>query len=339
MTLEIIIGVTAYLLLGCGTNNFKGRLIKNDVDTIIYLEMITSWPEWFYLQESAERINKKINENNEVYFAGELVPALEVFDVVGSGEVEFGHTYSYYFYSKHIGWNYFTNMPLGLSKDQMNYWLLRGGGQQLWDQLGEKINLKCFPAGIISPIVGIWSKKEINTIEDFKGLKIRMPGFLGGFFTSDLKVSTILMPILEIYSALETGMIDAAYLDLIPGEKMKINEVCKYFYPMPFLEPCRLITLAVNKPWFNSITPTQQENIRKNASSDENVLQAEIKYLEKNAMDNLTKKGLDIKKKLPKDIIEELKKRGKEYLEKMGLNPESDLHREIHNSFMEARKI
>lgn len=335
MTLEIIIGVTAYLLLGCGTNNFKWRLIKND-DGIF--KMVTSWPEWFYLQESAERINKKINGNNEVYSAGELVPAFEVFDVVGSGEVEFGHTYSYYFYGKHIGWNYFTNMPLGLSKDQMNYWLLRGGGQQLRDQLGEKINLKCFPAGIISPIVGIWSKKEINTIEDFKGMKLRMPGFLGDFFTSVSEASAMTMSIPEIYSALGTGVIDAAYLDLISGEKMKINKLCKYFYPMPFLEPCKLITLAVNKTWFNSITPTQRENIRKNASSDENLLQAEIKYLEKNVMDNLTAKGYKVFNELPKNIIKELKNRGKEYLEKMGFDGD-DLHREIHNSFMEARKI
>src|SRR5699024_9397873 len=115
----------------------------------------------------------------KVYGAGELVPAMGVFDAVSSGSAQMGHAAAYYWKGKHPATPFFTAVPYGMTAQELNSWLNFGGGQQLWDDLYAPFNLKPFACGNSGTQMAGWFNKEINSLNDIKGLKIRMPGIAG----------------------------------------------------------------------------------------------------------------------------------------------------------------
>ena len=114
-----------------------------------------------------------------VHGAGELVPALEVFDAVAAGTAEMGHSASYYWRGKVAASQFFTAVPFGMTTTEMNAWLYHGGGQELWDEIYGKHNLKPFPVGNTGAQMAGWFKKEINSLADMQGLNLRLPGLAG----------------------------------------------------------------------------------------------------------------------------------------------------------------
>ena len=214
---------------------------------------VTSWPPKFpglgiAVDNLAERIEAASNGRLKikVYGGGELVPAFEAFDAVSRGAVEMGHDASYYHKGKVEAAQLFTAIPFGLSYLELNGWLYYGGGLELWRELYAPFNIVPFPCGNTGVQMGGWFNREINSVEDLKGLKMRIPG-LGGEVIKRAGGTPITMPGAEIFTSLQTGAIDATewvgpYNDVSFG----LHKAARYYYYPGWQEPGAGLELMVN---------------------------------------------------------------------------------------------
>jgi TRAP-type mannitol/chloroaromatic compound transport system substrate-binding protein len=238
-------------------------------------KMVTCWPRNFPgLGTGSQRIADSITAMSDgrleirVYGAGELVPAFEAFDAVREGTAEMCHDAPYYWIAKHPATPFFCSVPGGLTAQEQASWTYFGGGQELWDELYADFGLKAFLAGSGGPNVGGWFQKEINALDDFNGLRMRIPG-LGGELMNRMGATTVNLPGAEILPALQTGAIDAAewvapYNDLAFG----FHKVAKYYYAPGIHEPAPAGALTVNRAAFDSLPADLQEIVRR-AAGDE----------------------------------------------------------------------
>ncbi|MEL7543778.1 MAG: twin-arginine translocation signal domain-containing protein, partial [Pseudomonadota bacterium] len=162
--------------------------------------MVSTWPRDFPgLGTGAQRLAKRIEALSDgqlkiQYFAaGERVGAFDSFDAVASGNAQMYHAADYYWKGKHPGWAYFTAVPFGFIYTEMNAWMYHGDGQKLLDEIAGEYGLKCLPAGSTGVQMGGWFNKEINSADDLKGLKMRIPG-LGGDVMAKLGASPVSLP-------------------------------------------------------------------------------------------------------------------------------------------------
>jgi len=182
-----------------------------------------------------------------VYGGGELVPPLGVFEAVSSGAVEMGHGASYYWAGIEPAFQFFTSIPFGMNAQQMNAWMDYGGGQELWEELYSNFNIQPFPAGNTGVQMGGWFNRKIESIADFKGLKMRMPG-LGGKVIQKAGATAVLSPGSELFTNLERGVIDATewigpYHDYLMG----FHNIAKYYYYPGWHEAGSVLETIVNK--------------------------------------------------------------------------------------------
>jgi TRAP-type mannitol/chloroaromatic compound transport system substrate-binding protein len=222
--------------------------------------MATSWPPGLPglgtgAQNLADRVTRASGGRLEIklYAAGELVPAFEVFDAVSRGAVEMGHGASYYHKGKVDAAQFFTAIPFGLNAQEMNSWLYYGDGLKLWRELYEPFNLVPFPAGNSGVQMGGWFNKEINSVDDLKGLKMRIPG-LGGEVLRRAGGTPVTLPGSEIFTALQTGTIDASewvgpYNDLAFG----LQKAARYYYYPGWQEVGPTLELIVNRDAWMSL--------------------------------------------------------------------------------------
>ena len=227
-------------------------------------KMITTWPKNFPgLGTGANKLAQSIYELTDgsidikVYGAGEIVPALEVFDAVQRGTAEVGHGVSFYWQGKHEAASFFAAMPFGLTAQEMNAWLYYGDGQKLWDELYAPFGVKAFCSGNTGVQMGGWFNREIKTLNDFKGLKMRMPG-LGGKVISQLGSAVVTLSGGEIFQALKTGTIDATewvgpYNDMTMG----LHKAAKFYYWPGWHEPGTAIEALFNKKALAQLTKKQ----------------------------------------------------------------------------------
>jgi len=231
-------------------------------------KMVTTWPPHFpVMGESADMIAKWINEMSEgrlqitVYGGGELVPALQAFDAVSQGMVEMGHGASYYWAGKAPAAQFFAAVPFGMNAQQLNAWIYAGGGQELWDELYAKYNLKGMLAGNTGVQMGGWFNREINTIDDIKGLKMRIPG-LGGKVIAKAGGTVVLSAGGEIYTNLERGVIDATeWVGPFHDYMMGFYKVAKFYYYPGWHEPGTGLEMFVNKAKYDSLPADLQQII------------------------------------------------------------------------------
>jgi TRAP-type mannitol/chloroaromatic compound transport system substrate-binding protein len=166
----------------------------------------------------------------QVYGAGEIVGALEGADAVRDGTIEMAHTASYYFFGKDPTWAFGTGVPFGLNQRMTNGWLYEGGGLDLLNEFYAKNGMIAFPAGNTGAQMGGWFRKEINTVADMQGLKMRIGGF-GGRIIQEVGVVPQNIPGGDIYAALEKGTIDAAeFVGPYDDSKLGFNKVAPFFY-------------------------------------------------------------------------------------------------------------
>jgi len=214
---------------------------------------VTSWPPKFPglgmgVENLADRINAASNGRLKikVYGGGELVPAFEVFDAVSRGAVEIGHDASYYHKGKIDAAQFFTAIPFGMNAAELSAWLHYGGGHELWRELYEPFNIVPFPCGSTGVQMGGWFNREINSVNDLKGLKMRIPG-LGGEVIRRAGGTPVTLPGAEIFTSLQTGVIDATewvgpYNDVAFG----LHKAAKYCYYPGWQEPGAGLELMVN---------------------------------------------------------------------------------------------
>ncbi len=178
--------------------------------------------------------------------AGELFPGLEVVQNVQQGTVESGHTALYYYVGLNPAWAFATSLPFGLTAQQQNAWLYHGGGNEALNKLANNFNVTVFPAGNTGSQMGGWWRKEVNSIADVQGIKLRIPG-LGAEVWKRLGVVTQTLPGGEIFQALSTGAVDAAewvgpYDDL----KLGLPDATNFYYTPGWWEPGPSLHAVVN---------------------------------------------------------------------------------------------
>lgn len=235
--------------------------------------MLTTWPPKFpVLGEGAELFAKLVNEMSagrleiKVFGGGELVPALEAFDAVSAGMAECSSSASYYWAGKSPAFQFFATVPFGMNAQQVNAWLKGGEGQKLWDELYANYNLKPFAFGNSGVQAGGWYNREINSIADYKGLKMRIPG-LGGKVLEKAGGTAVLSAGGEIYTNLERGVIDATeWIGPYHDYKMGFHKIAKYCYFPGWHEPGTVLELFVNKNKLESL-PTDLQRIVEGASA------------------------------------------------------------------------
>ena len=223
---------------------------------------VTSWPPRFPgLGMGPENLAERVEEASggrlriKVYGAGELVPAFEVFDAVSRGTVEMGHDASYYHKGKVDAAQFFTAIPFGMSSLELDGWLYYGGGMELWRELYEPFNLVPFPTGNTSVQMGGWFNKEINSVEDLRGLKMRIPG-LGGEVLRRAGGTPVTLPGSEIFTALQTGAIDATeWVGPYNDASFGLHKAARYYYYPGWQEPGPGLETIINKEAWASLPP------------------------------------------------------------------------------------
>ncbi len=237
------------------------------------LTMVTAWPRglagvWDSVERFANNVNDITDGTLEIdaKASGELVGGLEVFDAVSAGQADMYHAADYYFVGQHPALAFFTTVPFGMTTPEFMVWYYSDGGMALHHELGELFNMRHFVAGQTGGQGGGWFRKEIKTVEDFQGLKFRMPG-LGGQTVAKLGASVQTLPASEIYQALSTGAIDGTeWIGPWSDEKLGLQEVCDHYYPAGFHEPGAALSVSVNLERFNGLSKAHQRAIEVSAA-------------------------------------------------------------------------
>ena len=229
------------------------------------LTIVSTWPRDFPgLGTSAQRLAARITEvsqgalTTEYFAAGERVGAFDVFDEVASGNSQAYIAADYYWTGKHQGFAYYTSVPFGMSTQEWQSWVAFGGGQELWDELSGEFGLKAIMCGSTGTQAGGWFNKEIESPDDFQGLKMRIPG-LGGQVLSKMGASTVSLPGGQIYENLVSGSIEATeWVGPFNDYFMKFYEAAKYYYTGGMHEPGGGLAFGMNASWWGSLTDTEK---------------------------------------------------------------------------------
>lgn len=274
-------------------------------------KMLTTWPRNLpAIGVGAQRIADAITKMSDgrltikLYSAGELVPAFETFDAVRDGVAECCHDAPYYWIAKHGAVPFFCSVPGGLTPQEHNAWMYYGGGQELWDEMYAAWGLRGFLAGTGGPNMGGWYAKEINSIEDMDGLKMRIPG-LGAEVFNRLGVISVNLAGGEVLPSLQTGALDAAewagpYNDLAMG----FHKVVKYYYGPGVHEPGPGISFTVSRKAYEDLPSDLQEIVRVAAGEENMRMLAETIRGNAAALDALVNKHGVIAQHFPDPVID-----------------------------------
>jgi len=328
---KILIGAsaltTAGLLISCKENVKGGTPSKPENSTsisknIIQLRMATTWPKNFPgVGTTAEKVAETITKASDgrleikVYGSGEIVPAYEVFDAVRQGTVEMGHGWAGYWISKNPGLAYFGGIPGGLSPSEQSSWIMHGGGQKLWEEILEPYGMQPFQAGIVQSEMFGWYKKTLNSLEDLKGLKIRMAG-LSNEILNRMGATAVNIPGGEVMSSFQSGVVDAVewggpWMDLAFGFP-KIAKIC---YGPGIHSPGAMNEMLINRGLYNNLPNDLKAIIKTSANSANN--ESYNEYIYRNAISYQTiVNEHDVEfKTLPMDIMKEFLKVAKEVVQ------------------------
>lgn len=309
---------------------------------IIEINMVSTWPRDFPgLGTGAQRFAKRLNDMSSgrmkvnYYAANERVKAFDSLDEVASGNAQMYHGADYYWKGKHPGWAYFTAVPFGLTNNEFNAWWHFGGGEALHDELAGGFGVKCLPCGNTGVQMGGWFRKEMNSADDFKGLKMRMPG-LGGDVLAKLGASPVSLPGGQIYENLVSGAIDATeWVGPWNDSFMKFYEAAKYYYYPGMHEPGSMLSVGINRKFWDGLSKADQLMVRAAAEQENSVMMAEYnakngEYLAK----LINEQGVKLRK-FSDDTYDSFGEAAEEVFAEV--RSHSKLAKNIHDSFLKAR--
>ena len=344
---EIVMRYLIYLsilifVVSCSDASNSTEAIKSSKEEQYNWRLVTSWPKNYPgLGMAPERIADLVEEMSDgqmvitVYGAEEQVPAFGVFDAVSSGSHQMGHSGGYFWKGKVPAAQFFTSVPFGLTADEINAWVNRGGGLELWREIYAPFNIYPIPAGNTGTQMFGWFNKEINSLEDIKGLKMRIPG-IGGEVLKEAGGIPVTLPGGELFTALQTGVIDATewvgpYNDLTFG----FHQAAKYYYYPGWHEPGPMLELLINIDAWNSL-PNHLQVIIETATKAVNQDMLD-EYLAKNnqALTELIEvHGVELRK-LPDDVIEEFRKISNKILD--DLAKEDEVISKVYDSYLKFK--
>lgn len=304
--------------------------------------MTTTWPTQLPFYQSgpgsATDIADKIRELSDgrldikVYAAGELIPWNGGFDACSKGTVQMNHGVAYYWSGKQFAAQYFGTVPFGMSFQGQNAWYYEGGGLELWNEVYEPFGLVAMPCGNTGVQMGGWFRKEINALEDLKGLKMRIPGLAGKVYT-EVGVNVKLLGGGEIFPALERGVIDAAewvgpYLD----RRLGLHKAAKYYYTSSWHEPSTTSELMINKKAWETLPKDLQAIVRSAAGAANIASHSWAEAHNADALKDLVGNYGVETRQFPKEVIDELRAKTMVVLEDEA--SKDALVRKVHTSFM-----
>jgi TRAP-type mannitol/chloroaromatic compound transport system substrate-binding protein len=248
-------------------------------------------------EEMSRRVAQLTNNRFQirVFAAGEIVGAFQGIDAVQAGTVEMAHTASYYWVGKNTALGFDTALPFGMNNRQQNAWLYHGGGMQLMAEVFKEFNLVAFPAGNTGVQTGGWFRTEIKSVDQLKGLKMRIPGF-GGRVYAALGALPQQIPGGEIYQALERGTVDGAeFVGPYDDEKLGFFKVAKFYYAPGWQEPGATLSTYVNQKSWESL-PGEYKAAIEAASAEVNVkMMAEYDAKNPPALQRLVNNGVQLR--------------------------------------------
>ena len=307
------------------------------------LKLVTTWPKNFPgLGTSAQRFADRVTEMTDgrltvkLFAAGELVGAFESFDAVSEGTADMYHGADYYWVGKNKAFAFFTAVPMGFTANEIDAWIHHAGAQELWDQLSGRFNIKPLACGNTGSQMGGWFNKEINSLDDMKGLKMRMPG-LGGEVLNRIGASGIALPGGEIFPALQSGAIDATewvgpWNDLAFG----FYKITKYYYYPGFHEPGSALTAGINKDVWESLSKADQEIIKNAAQAENNSMYAEYNAKNTDSLNTLINEHNVQLRQFGDDVYQAFSDTSNEVLAEVA--EVGSLESDIYNSFIDFRK-
>lgn len=308
--------------------------------------MATSYPAGLPIYQvgpgGAEDFARRVKEMSNgrlqihVYSAGELMPALQVFENTSAGNIDMHYSNSYYWAGKTFAAQYFTTVPFGMTYIGHTAWLTQGGGIDLWHEVYDPFNLIAFPTGSSGPQMGGWFKKPFNSVKDLQGINFRCAGLAGDIYNG-IGVNTRLLGGGEIFAALNRGVIDGAewvgpYLD----EKLGLQNAAKYYYEVEWHEPATTTEVAINKDKWKSLPDDLQAIIKHAAYTCHVMAMMEAETKNEQALTDLVENHGVILKKEPVEVTKALYKVAREiYRKKAKSDP---LIEKVNNSYWKFKK-
>lgn len=341
---SLSIAILSILLLACGKEQASSDSTAAVSEQQRFeWKMVTSWPKNFPgLGRAPETFAKYVERMSagrltvKVYGAGELVPGFQVFDAVSQGTVEMGHAGSYYWKGKAPASQIFTAIPFGMNATEFNGWLHYGGGLELWREVYEPFGVIPFAGGNTGVQLAGWFKKEINSLEDFQGLKMRIPG-LGGEVLKKVGGIPVALTGGELFTSLQSGAIDATewvgpYNDLAFG----LYKAAPYYYYSGWHEPGASLEFTVNKEAFETLPPDLQAIVEIATRAVNQDMLDEYTARNNEAMKSLIEKhGVDMRP-LPEDVIESLRQASIEVMQEQ--SAADPVFAKVYKSYAEFQK-
>jgi TRAP-type mannitol/chloroaromatic compound transport system substrate-binding protein len=304
--------------------------------------MTSSFPKSIdTLYGSAELLAERLREitggkfDIRVFPAGEIVPGLQALDAVQQGTVEMCHSCSYYYVGKDKTFAFGTAVPFGMNAPQMDAWIVAGGGQELLDEFYSNYNVLSFLGGNTNIQMGGWYRKQINSVEDINGLKIRIAG-IGGEILSRMGAIPQQIAGSDIYPALEKGTIDAAeWVAPYDDEKLGFYKVAPYYYSPGWWEPGPVVHFYVNRQEWDKLPKEYQAAFRAAAREAHVLMSSSYNHKNPQAMARLLAQGVKLET-FSDDIMKKAYEIAQEmYAEEAAKNP---AWAKIYTEFEKYRK-
>ncbi|QPC88456.1 ABC transporter substrate-binding protein [Mesorhizobium sp. NBSH29] len=248
--------------------------------------------------EAMANIVREITNGNfdiQIFADGEIVPGLQAADAVSAGTVECAHTSSYYYWGKDPSWALGTAIPFMFNARQMNAWLYQGGGNELLNEFFAGYGLYSMPCGNTGAQMGGWFRREISTLQDLKGLKMRIGGFAGKIIE---KLGVVPQQIAgsDIYQALEKGALDAVeWVGPYDDEKLGFQKVAKYYYYPGWWEGGPTLHLMINLEKWAELPKSYQAALRCACEAANSNILASYDYRNPAALRRLVANGAELR--------------------------------------------
>jgi TRAP-type mannitol/chloroaromatic compound transport system substrate-binding protein len=258
---------------------------------------------------AAEQLSKRVSQLTagrfqiRVFAGNELVPGLQVMDAVSNATVECGHSASYYYVGKNMAYAFDCALPFGLTARQQNAWMMAGGGAALMRELFKPVNILSLPGGNTGTQMGGWFRREVKSLADLKGLKMRIPG-IGGQILAALGAVPQTLAGGDIYPALERGAIDATeWVGPYDDEKLGFHKIAKYYYYPGFWEGGPQLSFYFNLGKWNALPPAYQAALEVAAAEANVTMLAEYDAKNPAVMSRLLRQGVQLRP-FPKEVLD-----------------------------------
>jgi TRAP-type mannitol/chloroaromatic compound transport system substrate-binding protein len=309
--------------------------------------MSTTWsPANDVLQGSAQQLGRLVDEMSggrfkiEVFPGGQIMPPLACFDAASHGtDIQAFMGVAYYWADKEPAMSWFANIPFGMNAEGTVTWFLQGGGLKLWEETYAPFNLVPRPAASTGPQMAGWFRKKINTLADFKGLKMRIAG-LGGPVLARAGATVVLTPASEVYAALERGVIDASeWVGPHDDIKLGLQNTARYYYYPGWHEPGGHAVFGFNRKAYETL-PVDLQRVLDHAAAA-TLVYGHTEYHAKNAV-ALERLRTDFKGKvevlpLPAPVLRDLRKLTAEVLREE--SEKSPMARKVHASYAKFQAL